>query len=59
MTDLLLDSRLAPEQQECLEVIRQSAHALLALLTDLLELAGSEAETTIAKDSEFRHQSTN
>lgn len=34
MTDLLIDSRLDNEQQECLEVIHQSAHSLMAMLTD-------------------------
>jgi signal transduction histidine kinase len=53
MTDLLLDSRLDQEQQECFEVIRQSAHALLNLLTDLLELASLESEETAPDESVF------
>jgi len=53
MTDLLLNSRLDQEQQECLEVIRQSAHSLLTLLTDLLELASLESETSVPDELEF------
>jgi two-component system, sensor histidine kinase and response regulator len=43
MTDLLLDTRLAPEQREYLTLVRDSAHALLALINDVLDFSKIEA----------------
>lgn len=45
MTDLLLDTSLDDEQREGLEIIRDSSDSLLGLLSDLLELASTDAET--------------
>lgn len=43
MTDLLLESPLAPEQREFAETIRASANTLLVILNDILDLSKSEA----------------
>jgi signal transduction histidine kinase/CheY-like chemotaxis protein len=43
MTDIVLDTRLGPEQQECLEVVRVSADALLRVINDLLDFSKIEA----------------
>ncbi|HEY6343034.1 MAG TPA: ATP-binding protein [Bryobacteraceae bacterium] len=43
MLDLTLDSRLAPEQREQLELAQQCSHSLLALLNDILDLSKIEA----------------
>ncbi len=43
MTELVLESRLNAEQRECLGMARDSAHTLLALLNDLLDLSRIEA----------------
>ena len=56
MTDFLLDSEPTDEQREGLEVIRESSNTLLALLTDLLELAGTESEQVFSDGSEFELQ---
>ena len=43
MLDLVLDSRLAPEHRECLEIAMSSADGLLAIINDLLDLSKIEA----------------
>ena len=43
MTDIVLDTRLGPEQQECLEVVRVSADALLKVINDLLDFSKVES----------------
>ena len=53
MTDFLLDSAPTDEQKEGLEVIRESANTLLAMLTDLLELARTDSDQVFADESEF------
>ena len=43
MTDLVLDTPLAPEQRDHLETVRQSADALMEIINDLLDLSKIEA----------------
>ena len=43
MVDIVLDSRLSPEQREQLETAQRCAHSLLALLNDVLDLSKIEA----------------
>jgi PAS domain S-box-containing protein len=44
MTSLLLDSPLAFEQRECVELIRSSGDALLTLLNDILDFSKLESD---------------
>jgi signal transduction histidine kinase/HPt (histidine-containing phosphotransfer) domain-containing protein len=43
MTDLVLDTRLTPEQRESLLAVKSSAQALLTLLNDVLDFSKIEA----------------
>jgi two-component system sensor histidine kinase/response regulator len=43
MTDLVLDSELTSEQRENLGIVRSSAHALLTVINDILDLSKIEA----------------
>jgi signal transduction histidine kinase/CheY-like chemotaxis protein len=43
MTDIVLDTSLGSEQQECLEIVRVSADALLKVINDLLDFSKIEA----------------
>jgi signal transduction histidine kinase/CheY-like chemotaxis protein len=43
MTEAALDTRLDPEQRECLDIVRDSAEALLAVINDLLDFSKIEA----------------
>src|SRR5262249_27761730 len=43
MTELLLNTQLAPEQHEYLHLVKQSADALLQLLNDILDFSKIEA----------------
>jgi signal transduction histidine kinase/CheY-like chemotaxis protein len=43
MTSLLLESRLAPEQRECAEMIRTSGDALLSIIDDILDFSKIES----------------
>ena len=44
MTGLLLDTDLAPEQREYVEIARSSGETLLALVSDILDLAKIESD---------------
>jgi two-component system sensor histidine kinase/response regulator len=43
MTDLLLDTQLAPEQAEYLQIVKTSAGSLLTILNDILDFSNIEA----------------
>jgi two-component system sensor histidine kinase/response regulator len=43
MTELALDTRVTEEQQEYLNIVRQSSNSLLSLLNDILDLSKIEA----------------
>ena len=43
MTELALETRLTPEQKECLTVVKTSADALLTVINDILDFSKIEA----------------
>ena len=43
MTEIALDSRLDPEQRECLEIVKASADSLLTIVNDILDFSRIEA----------------
>jgi signal transduction histidine kinase/CheY-like chemotaxis protein/HPt (histidine-containing phosphotransfer) domain-containing protein len=43
MTDLLVDTALSPEQRRYADTVRESAHALLTLINDILDVSKLEA----------------
>jgi len=53
MTDLLIDTPLAPEQREYVEVIRTSGQALLTLINDILDLSKIETSKLELDVAEF------
>lgn len=53
MLDVVLDSRLDPEQKDQLETAQRSAYALLALLNDILDLSKIEAGKMVLEKIPF------
>jgi len=53
MTELALDTKLTPEQREYLSVVKDSADALLGLLSDLLDLSKIETRRFELERVEF------
>jgi two-component system sensor histidine kinase/response regulator len=43
MTDLLLDTKLDPEQREYVETVKSSGNALLTIIDDILDFSKIEA----------------
>jgi signal transduction histidine kinase/DNA-binding response OmpR family regulator len=50
MLDLVLESRLAPEQREQIKTAHNCAHSLLALLNDILDLSKIEAGRMVLEE---------
>jgi len=53
MTELVLDTSLASEQREYLEIVRNSAGSLLSLLNDILDFSKIEARKLDLESIEF------
>ncbi|MCB0314257.1 MAG: hybrid sensor histidine kinase/response regulator, partial [Calditrichaeota bacterium] len=54
MHDLLLDTRLTPEQREYAETARVSAESLLGIISDILDFSKIEAGKMEIEDTGFR-----
>jgi len=53
MSELLVTTKLSPEQRECAEVIQTSSRALLGLIEDVLDISAIEAGKVKRVDTEF------
>jgi signal transduction histidine kinase/DNA-binding response OmpR family regulator len=53
MTELLLDTRLDPEQREYAETVRNSADALLGIINDILDFSKIEARKLELDETDF------
>jgi signal transduction histidine kinase/CheY-like chemotaxis protein len=53
MTDLVLDTDLAPEQREYLEIVKSSADSLLTIINDILDFSKIEASKLELESVEF------
>ena len=53
MTDLLLDTGLNPEQQECASLVKSSADSLLTIINDILDFSKIEAGRLELESIEF------
>lgn len=54
LTDLALDTEISPTQREYLQAVKDSSHALLDLLNDLLDLAKIEARKLELEETPFQ-----
>ncbi|PKO58661.1 MAG: hybrid sensor histidine kinase/response regulator, partial [Betaproteobacteria bacterium HGW-Betaproteobacteria-19] len=53
MTELLLDSALAPEQRDYLQTVKSSAEALLTIINDILDFSRIEAGRMSLEEIDF------
>jgi len=53
MTGLLLDTNLKPEQRDCLETVRSSGNALLAIINDILDYSKIDGDKLELEHSSF------
>ncbi len=53
MTDLVLQTKLTPEQRECLNVIRDSTDSLMTLVSDVLDFSKIEARRIELENEQF------
>ena len=58
MTDLLMDTRLTPEQRDYLTTQKKSAETLLGIINDILDLSKIEAGHMDFEEIEFELQNT-
>jgi signal transduction histidine kinase len=54
MTDMVLESKLAPQQEECLKMVQSSADSLLRILNDILDFSKIEAGRLDLESVEFQ-----
>lgn len=53
MTELTLDTQLAPQQREYLELVKVSSHSLLGIINDILDFSKIESGKMILEKIEF------
>ena len=53
MADLMLDTPLAPEQREYLQILKSSADSLMAIVNDILDFAKIEAGRLELEETDF------
>ena len=58
MTDILLDSKLTPEQEEYAQIVKQSSGALMDLINDILDFSKIESNEMMVENIIFDLRST-
>src|SRR6185312_13403981 len=53
MSELLVTTKMSPEQRECAEVIQTSSRALLTLIEEVLDISAIEAGKLRRTDAQF------